>query len=574
MKKVSFEESLLAFNYRVLSNGISEGEINDIETLKDQLFFNQIFMSNTDEMFEKYSMVNLIEDYVDYIRIIFSNMNNILANLMSISNMKFTKSDSFERRYVMNSELNDIEITEYFRDMSSFKYQFKSGELYYISIFKNGEIAVSYVDKKRVIYNKALQYEGVFWKTESCIADYINNKLNADSTVVVKVTTNRDNINIITKVEYIGNTRLMRYLTPIFGKSALIINNQFLYTKDIECLIKSLISKKKEIQRKEKINLKTLLKKDKIIEYPVDSFITYLGFLEAAVEYQETSEIYLTLYRIGDDPAIYKILKDAVSKGIHVHVNVELCASGEKINKFWMDEMIRVGIDVTTYEVGVLKVHSKLTLIKFNNGLMISQIGTGNYNSSTTSQYTDLSLITSNEEICYAVEKVFKILDGNVNQTFNENLLVTRYNAREELYRLIDNEGNKKDKGYICIKCNSLDDTQIIKHLDRAAMNGCKINLIIRGVCTWIPQYDNVIVKSIIWDKLEHSRVFCFGNNNPTIYIGSLDLVKSKLNKRIETLVKVADVDALIYMIKYLNRYITNTIGSWTMDYNGNYNKD
>jgi polyphosphate kinase len=124
--------------------------------------------------------------------------------------------------------------------------------------------------------------------------------------------------------------------------------------------------------------------------------------------------------------------------------------------------------------------------------------------------------------------------------------------------------------GVIQIKCNSLDDAEISEYLDIAASNDCYINLIVRGICTWIPSKENlnrnVTIKSIVWDKLEHSRVYCFGKINPTIYMGSLDLITNKLDCRIESLVKITDKNILTILCNYISRY--NTIDkSWYMVY-------
>ena len=571
MKHKSFEASLMEFNFRVLTNGDSSDYTDDTAVLLNRLFFNQIFLSNTDEMFEKYSMINMVDVYTRTMTMAYKNISNIIKNLMDITGCTFTREDSFERRYMMNAELDNIYITNYFTDINSFHYLFKTGEIYYLRMNDEGTIALSYVDSRRNVYKKALTYNNVFWKTDDCIRDHMSSTSEFPYTVAIKVTTLRDNQHVITKVEYNGSTEIMSKVSSIFGKKSLIIMNPFLYTNDIKYMIQSFVPKVEELQNNRTIHMHSLLDHDSIIEYPQDSFMSYLDFLRSAVYCTDTKEIYLTLYRIGKDPSIFYILRDAVSRGIYVNVNIELYASGEEINKFWQDEFIDAGIDVTTYQSGVIKVHSKLTLIKMNNGISMAQIGTGNYNSSTTSQYTDLSLITSDPEICTLVEKVFKIFKGKEDQKFNDKLLVTRYNAREELYKLINAEAAKGSDGYICIKCNALDDKEVINHLDYAASVGCTVYLIIRGVCTWIPEYKNVTVKSIIWDKLEHSRVYCFGRNDPKLYLGSLDLITHKLNRRIETLVQITKIDTRIVICEYLNRYITNKIGSWTMDQDGNY---
>ena len=372
----------------------------------------------------------------------------------------------------------------------------------------------------------------------------------------------------------------MRLLVSMFRGNTLIISNPFIYVDDIEIILKQNLDIIPPITKSafNPISLKDLIQKDLLIEYPNDSFDEYLQFLSLASKNKDTKSIYVTLYRIGRDPAIFYILRDAALSGIKVHVNIELCASGESINTMWMNEMRNVGINVTTYEAGKLKVHCKLTLIEFSNGMRLAQIGTGNYHTQTSTQYTDLSLITGDPEICKQVKKVFGIFQGKDDPddiTFNKSLLITRYNCREELIRMIDEEAAKGVKGYIAIKCNSLDDKEFNTHLDNAASKGCRIDLIVRGVCTWVPvDAPRVKIKSIVWDKLEHSRVFCFGAQNPNIYLGSLDLVTKKINKRIETLVHVKDPDIISELCNYMNRYITNTTDSWVQRSSGMYIKE
>ena len=566
------KESLMAFDLRVLDNGRCSSTAT-LEELKDKLFFNQIYVSNTDEMFEKYPMFDLKDTYVSGMQQVLNNVQAIVDRLQRITGLELSRKDSFERRYVIETELNAIEVTEHFANINSVRYKFKSGELYYISLFDNDSISISYVDKKRDVYSKVLGMNKTFWKTDECIREYIKKSYKAKDTIAVKVTTAIDNANVVTKVEYNGSVDTMKQIMSMFGPNVLVMFNPMVYTKDIGKAISSAMPKKKESQLSKKLNINNLLKGDHLMEYPTESFETYLNLLRSLVDYPDTKELFLTIYRIGDDPSLFYILKDARRKGIKVNVNVELEASGEKLNKFWFNELETAGVNVTAYASGVLKVHTKITLAKMKDGSALAQIGTGNYNSSTTSQYTDLSLITGNDEICRMIEKVFDIFDGKEHQTFNDELLVTRYNARETLYRLIEEEGSKCESGYICIKCNSMNDPEIIYHLDNAAQKGCKIDLLVRGICTYIPKRDNVMVKSTIWDKLEHSRVFAFGAINPTVYIGSLDLLTNKLNGRIETMVKINEISALREIATYLNRYVTNTHGAYIMQPDGSYLK-
>lgn len=277
MKLKTFEQSLLEFDSRVLSNGTSVGDIRDIEILQRQLFFNQIFVSNTDEMFEKYTMNDLIPLYTKNMKSMYSNVANIIQNLMNIGHINFTREDSFEKRFTINEEIAGTVMTSYFQNINAVHYQFNSGELYYLSLLDDGTVVISYVDNKRAVYHKALHFGNTYWKTEECIAQHINHTIRSVFTIPIKVTTQRDNENIITKVEYSGDSNNMKKVMSIFGKKCLIISNPFIYTKDIGYMIESMVPKKKETQTKERIKIFNLLKKDKIIEYPAESFMTYLG---------------------------------------------------------------------------------------------------------------------------------------------------------------------------------------------------------------------------------------------------------------------------------------------------------
>ena len=593
MNKITFNRSLLEFNRRVLYSGnISQWEKYTFEDINKKLFFNKVFLSNMKEMFEKYNMEELIEDYKELLDTYTSNVSMIKRIICNMnSHIKFTNDNSFEQRLIVKSNLDGQVISKRFDSMNSLKEKMHSileeygmNQIYYITLEPDGAVNLSYINSKSSVYQNVMKCDfndyTLYLDTIDSIILYLNARL--DGITFAISFTNVDN-NIL-KIEYTTDSvykengwayRALKVLFP----NTFIFQNKYLYIDDLEYIIKSNINEKKNVSQKYKeIEFSTFFKKDYLIEYPKDSFDQYLQLLNMAAHNNSVSEIYMTLYRIGNDPAIYYILRDAVLNGIKVFVNIELCASGEyDINSMWMKEMMNVGIHVSTYMRGQLKVHSKLTLIRFNNKRSIAQIGTGNYHTKTTSQYTDLSLITSNNDICDQVKCVFDILTGKRNQyDFNNNVLVTKYNCRETLIDLIKKESSKGKKGYIVMKCNSLDDPAIIKELDKASQNGCKIVGIIRGVCTWIPDTlgENVKIKSIVWDKLEHSRIYCFGRLNPTIYIGSLDPIKNKIDKRIETLVKIKDPDITMRLCKYLNKYIVNTRDSWLLTDCGMYIKE
>ena len=585
MAITSYLNSLMEFNRRVLCQGDvpRNNEQLTAADIKQLMFFNEVFIGNTTEMFQKYPMADLADEYVENLNHYISNVAELIDIFRAIyPDTMFSMIEDFNQRLEARKAVSDQLIMQSFELLvEARRYQYDPNTIYYLTPVNNGVI-ITFIDPKRDVYSKGIRTtisdHNVFYKTDYAIASFINSVVPVKSTTVtVKVTTNKKTRQP-SKIEFCGDVNTMRRLMPMFPDTVLMISNPFIFTKDIMAMFDSKIPKEKEIpsaQNFEPVDFTKLFYKDRLIEFPNDSFDEYLQFLMSAVANPNTESIYLTLYRIGDDPALYLILREAARAGIKVVVNIELMATGEDINKFWMDEMRSAGIMVTTYGYGSLKVHTKLTLVCFRNGSMVAQIGTGNYHTKTTRQYTDLCLITGNESICRQVMNVFKIFAGKNKMDFDKNFLVTRYNARDELHDLIMKQANRETNGFISFKCNALDDQNIIADLQYAMDRGCCIDLVVRGVCTWVPQdYSHVRIRSIIWDKLEHSRVYCFGRTNPEIYLGSLDLVTHKLDKRIETLVRVQDPDIVLRVCNYLNRYITNTSESWVQTSSGMYLKE
>ena len=584
MNTISFIESLMRFNLRVLEMGdLEEGVIYTMQELKEKLFFNQIFMSNTHEMFQKYACNEIIEEYIEGVEEYTDNIDDIINHIENNDvNTRISRYEDFDQR--LYSEINikdDFIVNGILPRGHKLSYKFLPDIIYYLTLFEGMDnIVLSFIDPRHHIYDitpyikRDHLYPGytIYYKSDDCIINRISNRFEGKPTVAIKVTTLRDDPSMVTKVEFNGKKEYMEMMKMVFPDDVLIISNPYIYTDDIKRIINMGIKEiPKVYQSINKVNIFQVFEKDILLEHPMTSFDAYIQLLTDAI-YSKASSIYISLYRIGEDPNLYYALKDAVIKGIYVHVNIELKVSGEeKMNEFWTKEFRNAGIRVTNYASSDkgFKVHSKLTLIKFEYDRFIAHIGTGNYHPENTSQYTDLSLLTSDANICRQIHELFMIFNGEItnSQKFDNNLLVTRYNANNTLIDLIALQASLKERGYIAIKCNGLDDKDIIKALDTAANKGCKIDLIIRGVCTWIPDDlgKNVMIKSIIWDKLEHSRIFCFGSKDPIMYIGSLDLMHNKLRKRIETLVKIKDPDVLHYVCEYLNKQIINTKNSWKM---------
>lgn len=585
MSRISFITSLMEFQKRVLT----QGSVNDkrkytIEQLKDLLFFNKVFISNTTEMFQKHNMIDKTNDYQECLIQYNANVYKLISKMEELLNIKVYGDDmsSFEKRMFVDKALSDALIYQKYKSIEkAASHKFKSEVLYYI-IFDRGNILIATIDPKQMVYETIIETDvdnqKIYWRTGEAILEYLAIKHNSPYVLMVKVT--KGPKKKTGKVEYHGNKKVIDLIqSKMFLDQPVLFNNPNLFIDDIEKLINKYIEVKPEIESGYRyVSIDKLFNSDLLIEYPNDSFDIYLDFLSTVSKYDDTKAIYLTLYRIGSDPSIYYILRDAVEFGIHVEVNLEMHATGEEINKTWLRELRAAGIKVNTYACGELKVHSKLTLVEFKSSRMIAQVGTGNYHTKTASQYTDFSYITASKSICTNVKKVFTILGSEYRNepelSFDDSFLVTQYNAKQELIRLVDNEGKKGKNGCIVIKCNSLDDEEIIQHLEAAGNKKCNIVLIIRSVCTWLPDMPNVKIKSILWDKLEHSRVYSFGSHNPIVYIGSLDLVTKKIEKRIETLVRIDNPKIHVQVCEYLSRYTSSTMGSWAQSSTGAYIKE
>ena len=525
---MTYIEGLMLFNQRVLSLGAIKS--NSFDELKQKLFFNKIFISNCNELFYKYKCDSVADMYGELLDEYTFNISSILSILENpfidiegkVAKIPLIKTSTF---------VNDV--------------------IYYITQ-KDDQLLIQYLPSKHPVYTNKLNYRGKSVKADHYVKKYL------DSIGKTSVATITSNSHRVTKVEYYGDVKMEEYF-----HDAHVYKNPYLYLDDIEKVIESRTSSYpvKRIQKHPATNIQGLYHRDLLVEYPTITFDSYLNLLTTAAHDPNTESIYLSLYRIGKDPSIYHILKEARINNTKVHVNIELFASNEEINQYWMKELQKIGCEVTTYAAGKLKVHSKLSLIKFSDGKKIAQIGTGNYHTQTTTQYTDLSLITADKSICKNVEKVFNLFKGK-DVSFSNDLLVTCHNFREEFMSLIESQSHPN--GYIALKCNAFDDKKITNALDNAIAKGCKVDAVIRGACTWYNPKAKVI--SILWDKLEHSRIFYFGKTNPIIYMGSLDLTTKKIDARIETLVLVKDINIIDQLVQYMNKYIINTKNAWLLE--------
>lgn len=325
--------------------------------------------------------------------------------------------------------------------------------------------------------------------------------------------------------------------------------------------------------------------RDLLFHFPYDSFDYIVDFIKKASLDENVLAIKQTLYRVNGNSEIIKALSYAAKKGKQVTVLVELKARfDEENNIVWARQLEKTGANVI-YGVPGLKTHSKLLLVvrKQKDGIKrYVNIATGNYNAVTAKLYTDLSLLTSREDIAKDASELFNLISGYGNKRDMTRLIYAPLKLRERLYSLIDNEINYAKKGKkakIKIVINSLFDKEMIDKLYEASTKGVKIDLVVRGICSLVPGVkglsENIKVKSILGDFLEHSRIFYFKNAQPDkLFIGSADLMQRNLDRRVELITPIIDktIQKRIYLI--LKLLIEDNQKSWVMDNKGVYKKE
>ena len=291
--------------------------------------------------------------------------------------------------------------------------------------------------------------------------------------------------------------------------------------------------------------LKQIEEEDKLLSYPYESIRPFLHMLNEAAEDDNVISIKMTLYRLAKQSKIIEALCEAAENGKEVVVLVELRARFDEENNIrWSRMLEKAGCQII-YGLEGYKVHSKLCLItkKGRDGIeYITQIGTGNYNEKTARLYTDLSLMTADEQIGMDAARVFQALAKGETVDESEHLLVAPKCLQPRIIAMIEEEIRHKKNGgdaYIGLKLNSLTDKKIIDKLIEASRAGVRIDMVIRGICCLIPgvkgETENIRVVSIVGRFLEHSRIYIFGcGENRKYYISSADFMTRNTVKRVE----------------------------------------
>ena len=323
---------------------------------------------------------------------------------------------------------------------------------------------------------------------------------------------------------------------------------------------------------------------DILLHHPYESFDPVVKLVSDAADDPQVLAIKQTLYRVSGNSPIVAALARAAENGKQVTVLVELKARfDEENNILWARRLEKAGCHVIYGLVG-LKTHAKIILIvrKEDNGIKrYLHLGTGNYNDSTAKLYTDLGLMTANDEFGSDASAFFNLLSGYSEPPVWNKLVMAPLGLREKIYALIDNEiamVRAGREGHIIAKMNSLIDQPVIQKLYEASAAGVHIDLIVRGICglrTGIEGIsDNITVRSIVGRQLEHSRIFYFHNNgSDEIYMGSADWMPRNLDRRVEIVFPVEDEQIKKEIMHVLDLEFRDNVKAHILQPDGTYEK-
>ena len=323
---------------------------------------------------------------------------------------------------------------------------------------------------------------------------------------------------------------------------------------------------------------------DILLHHPYESFDPVVKLVSDAADDPKVLAIKQTLYRVSGNSPIVAALARAAENGKQVTVLVELKARfDEENNILWARRLEKAGCHVIYGLVG-LKTHAKIILIvrKEDNGIKrYVHLGTGNYNDSTAKLYTDLGLMTANDEFGIDASAFFNLLSGYGEPPVWNKLVMAPLGLREKIYSLINNEINMVNmgkEGHIIAKMNSLIDYPVIQKLYEASAAGVHIDLIVRGICglrTGIEGIsENITVRSIVGRQLEHSRIFWFANGGEEqLYLSSADWMPRNLNDRVELFFPVETEEHIRRIKALLDLYLRDNVGAHMMQSNGTYRR-
>ncbi len=337
----------------------------------------------------------------------------------------------------------------------------------------------------------------------------------------------------------------------------------------------------KTVELKKGDYFRYLDKEDMLLSLPFQSMTPFVDLLYEAADDPDVESIKITLYRLAASSKVAAALAYAADKGKDVLCLLELRARFDEQNNIDYSEVLEDAGCSVIYGLEDMKVHSKLCLItrKTRDGLSYyTQIGTGNYNETTSEQYTDLSFITSDRQTGEDAAAVFEALSLGRSPEPTVSLWTAPRSFKQRLLEQLDLEIAKGSEGSVFIKVNSINDMEVMQKLIECSKAGVKVELCVRGICCIIPGIagctDNITVKSIIGRYLEHSRIYAFGKGRDMkVFIGSADLLNRNTSRRVEVLADVSGSNIKPQIQEIINALRADMDGAWAMQPDGTYVK-
>ena len=323
-----------------------------------------------------------------------------------------------------------------------------------------------------------------------------------------------------------------------------ILNNDLAYDKIEQLVIKDFY--------KHKTVFESIDERDFLVHTPFHKFNHILTFLSEASIDPDVKRICITIYRLSKLSSVANTLINAAKNGKEVVVQIELQARFDETNnidyaKLMQDQGVKLIFGIPT-----LKVHAKVCVVEklINNKILkYGFISTGNFNESTAKIYTDFTIFTSNQTLLDEISNVFEFFNFNYKKFKYEKLIISPYNTKNFFKSLIKNEIKNAKSGkdaFIKIKLNNITNYEMVEELYKAAEEGVKIYLVVRGICCLIPDqkntHNNIELISIVDKFLEHTRMFIFCNNGKNkTYISSADWMTRNLDNRVEVTIPIED---------------------------------
>jgi polyphosphate kinase len=326
----------------------------------------------------------------------------------------------------------------------------------------------------------------------------------------------------------------------------------------------------------------TMKRGDILLHHPYNNFEPVIQLLEQAADDPHVLAIKITLYRISKNSRIASALLHAAEQGKHVSVLFEVKARFDEENNIREATRLQKAGCFVIYGIPGLKTHTKLLQVIRNEGTQVvsyAHLSSGNYNEDTAKLYTDLGLLTTDTRITQDIAEFFNVITGHSMPTHYEHLITAPRDMRNRLIEMIEHEVENHKAGLpagICWKINSLQDTLTMEAFYKASRAGVPILLIIRGICCLRPQRpglsDNIYIKSIVGNYLEHTRIFYFHHGgDPKVYGGSADVMVRSFDRRIESLFELVNARAKNLAITILNWNLLDSVNSYEMQEDGNY---